>query len=112
MKLTHYQHAAARNAEGIKTPRLALNLLVGLGDLAETVTAADDAATQPLREGAAVDLREQHRESAERFIGVILFNATALADRFGVALEPLLSRQVEKMQGITDSGRLRMKGDR
>lgn len=111
MNLTHYQSAAARNAEGLTADRLTMNLMIAMGEMAKTQLAAEDVTTRPFNDAALMIFRQSYSEAAEVQLAAIIFNAAALADRFGIALEPLLMRQVEKMQGITDSGKLRIKGD-
>jgi hypothetical protein len=110
MNLEHYQSAAARNAEGLTADRLTMNLMIAMGEMAKTQLAAEDVTTRPFNDAAMMIFRQSYSEAAKVQLAAIIFNAAALADRFGIALEPLLEKQVEKMGAITDSGKLRMRG--
>lgn len=103
--LTSYQAAAVANAENLTASRLTNNLLTATGNICMQVLDREDSTTQPLRSHAALQRDFADTEAA---IGALLFNAAVLADRFGIDLAELAEAQLEKVERITNSGRLRM----
>lgn len=103
---TTYQFGAVRNAEDLDNERLLLNLMIAVGGITQQIVAVEDANTKPLNMSESSARLEN--EAVDAAIGAILFNVSVLADRFGVDLAALADVQLAKVEGITNSGRLRM----
>lgn len=103
--LASYQQSAVANAEDLPADRLVNNLLSSVIGVSRQLLDREDSTTQPLRSRTASPRDFADTEAA---IGALLFNAAVLADRFGIDLAEIAEAQLEKVERITNSGRLRM----
>lgn len=101
-----YQTKAALEAESLDTDRLLNNLMSAVGQMAGVIIKSQDAMTGSLNEPVKPALSDS-RTAAEYAIAAILFNAAAIADRWNINLDDLTQWQLQKMEAISQSGRLR-----
>ena len=100
-----YQTKAALEAESLDTDRLLNNHVGGWPD-GGVIIKSQDAMTGSLNEPVKA-CAERSRTAAEYAIAAILFNAAAIADRWNINLDDLTQWQLQKMEAISQSGRLR-----
>ena len=110
--ITEYQRRVASVESNGNADRPYIDLMSAVGNLANCATRVEDANTKPIAKGVDA-IKQSWREGqdikceAEAAIGAALFNLAIIAAELGLDLETTAIVQLKRLDGATNSGRLR-----